>query len=250
MLMRMRIVLFAALLTTSAQAADWNRDVRTIEGSFQDSPLPHHLSYFRVPCARSDPKDQFLHCDPATNLEFMRRLRTDLHEAGKVDGLTVYDLCYFLPNEDDKTGTDCKRRSILVKVAADAFREIRVDQVLGPISPTKAFRVGRQSILQIEFDIGDQHHMVFQDFLLLTRGGSERLDLSPIVEAAKGVIPIGSFLMFEDFDFKEMVYTAATENGGKNVGVTVGCCDGSVKVPFKVENGKPIPGEARYTPWF
>lgn len=246
----MRPVLFA-LLAMDSQAANWTRYVNTVITSWTDSPAAHSLSYFQVdPCARSDPKDRFLQC-PSGPAASGLSVRTELRKVGDFGSLAVYDLVY-LDGEGTREAEPVRLRSVLVKVGPDSFRELHVQEANGSVLPTKIIQAGAQRIMMLKFEDGGNHRIVYEDYFIATDGGLQRLDFAPVIAEAKKVVPKDEFTYqpTTNYGLDALVYSIGTEKKGKNIGKKAGCCDGRVRVPFKIENGIVIPGKPEYTPRF
>jgi hypothetical protein len=223
-------------------------------GSRTDSPPARSLSYFQVdPCARSDPKDRFLQCpiSPPAATGSDGRIRTELRKVGDVGSFGVYDLVYLYG--DATSGTrPIQLRSVLVKVGPDSFREVHVQEANGAVLPTAIMQAGQQRIIMVKSEDGGMYRIVYEDYFFLTSGGLQRLDFEPVVAAAEKAVPKDEFTYqpTTSYGLGTLVYSIGTEKKGKNVSAKVGCCDGRIEVPFKIENGKLIPGKAKYTPSF
>jgi hypothetical protein len=178
-------------------------------------------------------------------------MRTELREVGEIGSFAVYDLVYF-NGEDTGETKPVHLRSVLVKVGPDSFREVHVQETLGAVFPTEIMQVGQQRVIKLKLEDGGMYHIVYEDYFFLTSGGLQRLDFGPVIAAAERAVPKDEFTYQPTtvYGLDTLAYSIGTEKGGKNIGAKVGCCDGRVEVPFKIENGKLIPGEARCTPHF
>ena len=233
--MASRYILYVILLATTA-FGQWKRYSRLDFGGGSDSPPPHALAYFQAdPCSRTGQEDRVAQCNEhpsAAELEHRRKTHTDLQVIGKIGALTVYDLYYYFPDVDpDRPGM----RSILVGATRQQLHEIHVadNSPLGTLFPTEILHVGNQGILKVKADDGGNFHIV-----------------KPVFDAAKKAVPnhMVTYQPTSQFDFDAPLFRIQTEKRDVNIGPKVACCEGRVEVPFRIERGLVIAGQATYFP--
>jgi hypothetical protein len=248
--MLVRYALCLIGVATSA-LAEWTRHVTMPHGAFSDSPPAHSLAYFRAhPCARSDPKDRFLQCNQhpsAAELARQLRMQAKVRRVGKVGTFTIYDLEYFF--DGDELGPGLK--SVLVQTAPNQLHEIRVqgNQPQGTFFPTEILAVGQQLLVKVKWDDGGNYHIVYEDYFAILKSGALLLDFKPVFQAASEVTPSDmiTYQPMSHYDFKSLVFNIATEKRDV-VGRKVACCQGRVEVPFRIDQGRVVVGEAKYFP--
>lgn len=246
-LMLLRFLLLLGLFSRGAEAADWKRHIQTVTGSWADFPPARSLSYFQVdPCARSDPKDRFLQCGYEKPAAASQKNPTRLIEVGRIGGHTVFDLTYEPFRDERGKVWPIQLRSVLVKVGPDLFREVRVEEVNGEVLPTRIITVGHEKLLMIKYEDGGMYHYVYEDYLFVTPDGLERLDFEPVETAATKALPPGQFNWQPTtvYGLDKLIYRIDSGKQRRRMA----CCDGRVEVPYKIENGKVIPGKAVYKP--
>jgi len=242
--MLLRVALCVIVIATTA-SAQWKRFVHMPHGEWSDAPPAHNLAYFRLdPCLRSDAKDRILQC----GVERSKTIHTDLSFVGKIGPFTVYDLEYIL-NEGD---AGSRVRSVLIETGPDQLHEIHVrgNIPLGTLFPTEVLDAGQQSLLKVKFDDGGIYHIVYEDYYVISQDGALLLDFEPVLEAASKVLPpdMVTWQPTSRFDFVSSLFEIRTEKKDASVGLKAACCEGRVEVPFRIERGRVIAGEAKYFP--
>lgn len=241
------MVLFAA-----ACPAQWKRYAYTPQGGM-DSPPAHDLEYFKVhPCSRSDKKDRFTYCEePPSKEELQRRAgtRTNLRVAGKICDFIIYDLEYFWG--DEYPGPHM--RSVLVETAGHEFHEILFQESsvsLSTLFPTEIVKAGEQHVIKVKYDDGGMYHAIDEHYFVMLDGVAVLLDFDPVIRAAEEVVPSGmtTYQPATHFDFASLIYSIGTEGPGPIVSAKTACCEGRVAVPFRIEKGLVVAGEAVFDP--
>jgi len=231
----------------------WKRQVKMVHANWIDSPPARTLSYFRTdPCSRSDRTDRILQCSlnpSATELEQRLKTRTKFRVVGRVGAFYVYDLEYYFDGEDPgQPGV----RSVLIGKTRQELHEIHVQdrQPLGTLYATQILHIGRQPILMIKADDGGMYHQIDEDYFAVSQAGASLLDFKPVFEAADHAIPsdMVTYQPTSTYDFEASVFRVRTEKRDVNIGRKVACCEGSVEVPFRIEQGRVVPGKAEYIP--
>lgn len=239
------LIVFAA-----ASPAQWKRYAETPQGG-ADSPPAHDLQYFKVhPCSRSDKKDRFTQCEePPSKEEIQWRaaMRTNLRTAGKIGEFTIYDLEYFF--DSDYPGP--QMRSVLVETPSHQFHEILVqeDVAVGTLFPTEILQAGKRPVIKVKHDDGGMYHGVDEHYFVMLDGVAALLDFDPVIHAAEAVLPSGvvAYQPATEFNFTSLTYSVETEGPGTIMSPRMACCSGSVTVPFRIEKGLVVAGNAVYT---
>jgi hypothetical protein len=226
------------------------------KGGFTDSPPAHSLAYFQVdPCLRpeSDALVGAMECTwrgapPPTPDERKRRAeaRTKLVEVGKIGGFTIYDLWYSRGN-----GTyppDPSLRSVLVKVAADRYREMDVQIRWGAIFP--ASQIGKldgEPILIANYHDGGNHSSVHQRLYMFRAGGWETPDFKAVDEAVAKLKPDMSVLDSTN-DYTSLTYVWQVY---KTPGLPRGPINehGQITVTYRFVDGHAVVTSSKYEPY-
>jgi hypothetical protein len=243
-------VILALLLATNSAFGQWQRQIRTMSGESTDSPAAHGMDYFRSdPCLRNDPKVTILQCAyGATAAELARNVHTDLRLVGKAGTLTIYELDYFLWSRGERPGV----RSILVETSPNQLHEIHLTEVsAGWVYPAELIETAGQQLLKAKFEDGGIYFIVHEDYFSFGKGRPEPVDLEPIWQAARRLVP-KPFEVYQPsskIDFSLLQFQAGTENIARNdVGPKVGCCDGKVSVTFRLVDGHIVVTGSKYDP--
>jgi hypothetical protein len=232
--MAVRVALCVILLAAGA-SAQWKRYLQ-LAGGGTDTPPSHDLAYFHVdPCSRSDKQDRIVQCPtyPSEDeLKLRLQTRTNLRAVGMIGAFMVYDLEYFFANAPaGREGPDVN--SVLVETPEHRFHEIQVTQRIGgTIHPTEIVYAGSQPIIAPKYHQRDDIEVYF----VIADAGSAMLDLAPLTEAARKVVPDGVDIWpYGRCDFKSLTFN-------------LGGWEGRAEVSFTVEKARMIPGEARWVP--
>jgi hypothetical protein len=181
------LLLLAAILPAKA---DWTRYLTGPKGAYSSPAPPRPLAYFR--------HDAFLRPETCDCTEEQRAAeekagveknsRAEVVKVGEVTGFEVYDVRY--QYEGVSLG-----KSVIVRTGADEYREIFYG---GPYTndagfyPTSILSAGEdQTFLWFRVDYGGNRHSM-EDFLFhVDSKGVTRLNLDPLWQAAKSVLPVG-----------------------------------------------------------
>lgn len=245
---RIVAVSLLVLLAETAQG-EWKRyffgpEVRGVS----DSPPAHRLDYFRThPCERSKESFQFCDSKPSRN---RKPPETQVRILGRVGPWSVHEISYTYSDDVDETLTH-HMSSVLVETATDELHEVFNSGVFYELSsmfPAKLFLHGQTAILATDFDDGGNYHYVHEHFFVIDKEGVTLLDFAPVEAAAETVVPSGQ-VMYQpttQYDFVKHVFRISTERSDLKGGYKVGCCDGSIEVPFEVVGTKVVPGKAKW----
>ena len=234
-----------------AQDGPWIRQIGISEYGYSAPANAHPLAYYQMdPCLRNDPKDRISQCTPQPgkyDLELLRETRAKLRLVGRIGVFQIYELEYFAAGQE-VAGI----RSVLIGTSQRQLHEVHVQvNTSGSFLPTQIVQSGdRQLLVKVKWDDGGIYHGVYEDYLVLSGAKFIRLDLRPLSDAAAKAVPPG-FLTYQPasgYDLKTMTYRISTERKGLNVGPKVGCCEGHIDVPFKIVEGRVIPGKATFHP--
>jgi hypothetical protein len=102
----------------------------------------------------------------------------------------------------------------------------------------------------VKSEDGGNAHIVIEDYIAISKDGAALLDFAPVFEAVSKVVP-GDLVTYQptsEFDFKSLRFRIRTEKRNLNIGAKVGCCEGRVEVPFRIEHGRVVEGKAEYFP--
>lgn len=183
-------------------------------------------------------------------MEQRSKTRVVVSLVGTIGALSVYDVEYvFDPGDITRPNI----RSVIVGTVPRGFHEIRV-QTNGPLTtffPLEILKAGSpQPIVKVKMDDGGNYHAVIEDYFVISEQGAIRLDFKSLFEAASKAIP-SDMMMFQPtwrYDFDALVFHSETEKHDVTIGRKVACCEGRVEVPFRVEDGRVVAGEAKYYP--
>jgi hypothetical protein len=181
-------------ITVSASAATWQRHVFTPKGDFSDSPAPHPLAYFtQDPFLRDDGNDFCTSCTPEgkATVHTHHRARTEVQSVGKLQGFAIYDLFYRFDDHIDSGQIDWK--SILVETSPEQYREIyHLQPTQAEIGPSFFLKAGADEILVTRDQIPGAGNYYYEDYFWFDPGGPVRIDLDPIGQAVKSILPADS----------------------------------------------------------
>jgi hypothetical protein len=225
-------------------AAQWQRRVLTPKGERTDTPLSHPLSYFtQYPSLRDEDRDFCYLCTPEKSLAVakQRHDRAEVTEVGKVREYSIYDVFYFFDDSEEPSW-----KSILISTQPNQYREIwHYQRNEGGIWPSFLVEVGNEILLGLQDDCYKQD--VIQEYYWFGKDGPIRVDLAPIWEAAKAVVPEDTTVDVE--------YDGRTDlpEGTMNVGLIKKpawrcCTEGVVEVKFSLNNGRVVVNRARLDP--
>jgi hypothetical protein len=251
-----RAVLCVLVVAASARA-EWKRVLSVGMGEQVDSPLVHPLVYFRVhPCLRVDLKDRITECMASRTPELtdrIQRTRTELYEVGKIGALRVYDLEYFTGEKESILGEKARgpdMRSVLVEAGPGRFHEILAESnwLYGTIYRARVVEIDHQPCIAVKSDDGGNYHFVTEYYFCVADGVPTRLDFDPVIRAALKAVPDDeeAWQPTTDCGVDTLVYSVATEKKERTVGPKVSCCVGTIEVPFWLQDGRVVPGIARY----
>lgn len=233
----LRAIAVAVLLGTPVMAG-WERCFPTEP---EDPPVceqaaAHPLAYFKAPPSSRDGTEK-------------EKFHTKLVPIGNVDSFAVYDLEYYSDDADD-AGVPFAAESVLVQTATDEYHEIYATECCPPpgnLGRSAIVQGDGQNILVSSFWGGGAYEPGTVVYFVFGKDGPIRLDFTPVLEAALKVIPKDRSLwrMSDDIDFHSLVWSTETNKSN----LRVGCCDGSVTVPFRITaDGTVVPTNAEYNP--
>jgi hypothetical protein len=120
----------------------------------------------------------------------------------------------------------------------------------GTLFPTEILNVGQQSLLKVKFDDGGVYHIVYEDYYVISQDSALLLDFEPVLQAVSKVLPrdMVAWQPTSRFDVATLLLEIRAEKRDANMSPKVACCEGRVEVPFRIERGRVIAGEAKYFP--
>jgi hypothetical protein len=254
----MRLLLLAGLLVLPLDAA-WVRHVMTPKTEWVDVPEPHASAYFtEYPMLRDESGDFCSSCTPEKRLAEAKKIkvRTDLSLIGNLAGFAIYDLYYRFEGQGS---TDHKL--ILVKTGTDQYREIyhrEPTQVDARAAPSVFVKIGNDQFLEARYIVGGRSDDTY-DYFWFDQSGTTLVDFTPILVAAKALLPSGKTLRWiYEMDgnipgthylwvhTRPLVSRVRVTNGIDNNAPVVEA--GIVDVEFRFDHGRVIPTKAFYNP--
>jgi hypothetical protein len=167
-----------------------------------------------------------------------------MQEIGPIGGFTAFDLFYLNGDLPEPFA-----RSVLVRTAPNQLREIHIG-ANRVYFRTQIVEAAKQHIIKVKSDDGGNPRFVYEYYFVLLKEGAVFLDFAPLIEAAAKVAPsdVITYQPTSEFDLESLIFRIATETRNLTMGAKVSCCEGRVEVPFKIQQGRVIPGVAKYFP--
>ena len=250
-----RMKTLALLILASAPAlpmgGTWQRHL--VNSDRFDVSEPHPLAYFtEYPLLLElDPCDD---CSPEKRSAQAKEMgfTSEVAFVGTLEGFAIYDVFYRSQEERERW------KSILVRTGKDEYREIYHTESFGPAggSPlsAKIITVGKEQLLQTRCWDGPRSYQ--DDYWFFDKAGPTIVDFSPILTAARSVLPKGMRLYaFEDestpgthylwqFDHPALTSTLWVLNRDEPY-----CCSGGrIDVTFRLNQGRVVVTGKRYDP--
>lgn len=256
--MLIRLVGSIALLAATA-FAEWPRYVSGEgKGGFTDSPPAHPLAYFQVdPCLRPalDPLGGALECTwagkPAPTPEERgkwARTRVDLVEVGRIGRLTIFDLWY--QREDDRFYPDFDLRSVLVKTAADQYREINVQARWGDLFPrSEIVSLDGEPILIAKSHDGGNHNRIDETLYMFRPNGVATPDFTAVHDAIAKLTPANMSVRTRTHDYGTMTFRVETYRNDLGLPPVSVQERLRIAVTYRFVNGHAVVAGSKYEPY-
>jgi hypothetical protein len=256
-----RLFACAALMGTTAFAG-WPRYLSGDgKGPSTDSPPAHPLAYFQVdPCLRprTDALVLAIECTwqgkPAPTPEELKRwtsTRIDLVEVGKIGNWTIYDLWYWrdgpsygpaYPNFD--------LRSVLVKTAADQYREINVQVRNGGVfPPSEIINLDGEPILIAKFHDGGNDSNIYETRYMFNASGLAAPDFSAVGEAVAKLKPPNMSGVIAKDDYPSMTFTLELYKNDTTLPRVDVKERGRITVTYRFVDGRAVVTSSKYEPY-
>jgi hypothetical protein len=244
----MRLQFLLLLATILPVHAEWTRFYMGPKGWNTGSVSSHTVAYFS--------RDVFLRpescedCTAEQRADAAKNSMAQVFKVGEVGGLEVYDVNYRY-----KQATAGK--SLIVRTGADEYREVFYAQAYVPMtfSPTKIVSTcDKQTLVWLQVDFAGSMHNVEQYIVHLDPSGASQIDLAPVWDIARSLLPDGGalygwtpeiFARADAFTFRVPVYANCRPFDGPSCNANIG---GRVEVDFRLDGDHLTPLGRRYIP--
>ncbi len=255
--MLIRFVGCIAVIASKA-FAEWPRNVSGDgKGGFTDSPPAHPLAYFQVdPCLRptSDALTGALGCTwvgkPLPTPDEQKSwagTRSDLVEVGGIGKFTVFDLWY---QRGDRFYPDFGLRSVLVKTAADQYREINVQSRFGNSFPaSEIIRLDGEPILIAKSHDGGNHNRIDETLYMFRPSGLETPDFKAVGETVKKLMPPNMSVRVWTHDYAAMTDLVEAYRNDLNLPPVSVQERVRISVTYRFVNGRAVMTGSKYEPY-
>jgi hypothetical protein len=253
-----RLLVCVALLVSTAFAG-WPR---VGAAASADSPPPHPLAYFLVdPCARpeSDALVLAIQCtrpyappQPSTESNRPAEIHAELVQLGKAGEFTIYDLWYRRGGSLFQTGTIASAdvRSVLVKTAANQYREIDVDVRIGDLFPaSEMVNLDGEPILIAKSHDGGNHSYIDEHLYMFRPSGLESPDFKAIGETVKKLMPPNMSVRVWTHDYATMTDLVEAYRNDLNVPPVSVQERVRISVTYRFVNGHAVVTGSEYEPY-
>jgi hypothetical protein len=234
----MRWLVAIAMIGTPMMMAQWTRIVQDGKALVPVPEPPRTFAHFQVdPCARDD--ERFVRNSLGSACKG-KKAKHQVQILGRTEGITVYEALYIDPPEVSPYA-----RSIFVKAAGGRHYEIFF-QLTPPwyrFVPTKLFFADGTALLHR----GYFDRLFFEWTFVLTATGAWELDFSPGRAKADAVLPPGKVIFESRVDYGVMTMYFSTGARSTDVSIPSLRCDGEIAVPFRIVDGRLVPGEGQFT---
>jgi hypothetical protein len=254
----LRLLMCIALLGSTA-FAEWPRH---LGGLSTDSPPPHPLAYFLIdPCSRpeSDGLVRTIQCTwpyapPPSIAELRRRaeIHTDLVELGKAGEFAIYDLWYRRDGSFFQTGTVATADvgSVLVKTAADQYREIDVDVRSGDLfPPSEIVILDGDPILIAKSHDGGNHNRIAENLYMFRPSGLLTPNFEAVAATVKKLTPPNMSVRAWTHDYPTMTDLVETYRNDLNLPPVDVQERVRISVTYRFVDGRAVVTGSKYEPY-
>lgn len=185
-----------AVLTAVPSLAQWQRTVFSGKGTFNDTPIPHPLSYFTTdPFMRDDGGDFCETCKPPDREKYS--ITSDVHRLGELSSFPIIEILYTIHESGDDRPAPPAWKFILVQTGTDSYREIYHLQASGPATlsanTTEIVKLPEESVLSTNDPDGGNGGGCWEGYWWFDSSGPHQIDFSVLDNAIEKHIPPSSW---------------------------------------------------------